>query len=156
MDDHPIDKALGLRPMEEALEDIGEGPIVDSTVAPAVIEESNTEVAPISEEDDDTLKDIELARSNIQNIISQGDDSLSEMISLAKQSESPRAYEVAANLMKTLLDANKDFVDMSMRKKYHKEELNGPKEAAQTNITNNNLILSTKELLEMLKDNDDR
>jgi hypothetical protein len=73
------------------------------------------------------------------------------MISLAKQSESPRAFEVASTLMKTLLDANKDFVEISTKKKYAIEEKNGPKEAAQTNVTNNNLILSTADLLKMLK-----
>jgi hypothetical protein len=73
------------------------------------------------------------------------------MMSLAKQSESPRAFEVASTLMKTLLDANKDFVEMSMKKKYAVDEVNGPKEAAQTNVTNNNLIVSTADLLKMLK-----
>jgi hypothetical protein len=53
--------------------------------------------------------------------------------------------------MKTLLDANKDFVDMSMKKKYAVDEMNAPKEAAQTNVTNNNLIVSTADLLKMLK-----
>jgi hypothetical protein len=73
------------------------------------------------------------------------------MMSLAKQSESPRAFEVASTLMKTLLDANKDFVEMSMKKKYAVDEVNAPKEAAQTNVVNNNLILSTTDLLKMIK-----
>jgi len=53
--------------------------------------------------------------------------------------------------MKTMLDANKDYADISSKKKYAKEEVNGPKEAAQTNVTNNNLILSTADLLKMMK-----
>jgi hypothetical protein len=54
--------------------------------------------------------------------------------------------------MKTLLDANKDFVEMSMKKKYAKEEILNPKEEqATTNVTNNNLILSTADLLAMIK-----
>jgi hypothetical protein len=53
--------------------------------------------------------------------------------------------------MKTLLDANKDFVEMSMKKKYAVDEVNAPKEAAQTNVVNNNLILSTTDLLKMIK-----
>jgi hypothetical protein len=99
----------------------------------------------------ENIQDIEKARKNIQNIIEQGDDALKEMMDLAKQSESPRAFEVASTLMKTLLDANKDFVEMSTKKKYAVEEKNGPKEAAQTNVTNNNLILSTADLLKMIK-----
>jgi tRNA(Ile)-lysidine synthase TilS/MesJ len=141
MNDDKISEALGLRPLLEAKkEDL-----------PVVVEEK--EILPIEApvEEDDTIRDIEQARGNIKNIIEQGDDALKEMISLAKQSESPRAFEVASTLMKTLLDANKDFVEMSTKKKYAKEELMGPKEAAQTNITNNNLILSTADLLKMIK-----
>lgn len=141
MNDDKISEALGLRPLLEAKKD----------ELPVVVEE--IEVLPVqaSVEEDDTIRDIEQARGNIKNIIEQGDDALKEMISLAKQSESPRAFEVASTLMKTLLDANKDFVEMSTKKKYAKEELMGPKEAAQTNITNNNLILSTADLLKMIK-----
>jgi hypothetical protein len=141
-DDDKIARALGVRPLEEAkAEDL-----------PEVIETTAQEVVVASPEEDETINDIEQARGNIKNIIEQGDDALSEMIGLAKQSESPRAFEVASTLMKTLLDANKDFVEMSTKKKYAKEEAAGPKEAAQTNVTNNNLILSTADLLKMLKD----
>ena len=42
-----------------------------------------------------------------------------EMVEIAKQSEMPpRAFEVVSTLMKTLLDANKDFVDLSSKKKF--------------------------------------
>jgi hypothetical protein len=77
------------------------------------------------------------------------------MVEIAKQSESPRAFEVVSTLMKTLLDANKDYVDISTKKKYATEEKNGGK-PEQQNVTNNNLILSTADLLKMLKgDKDD-
>lgn len=137
---NPIDEALGLRPMEE----------IDPENSPTVVEE--TPAAVYEETDDETLRDLELARSNIQNIIQTGDDSLKEMIDLAKQSESPRAFEVAATLMKTLLEANKDFVEISSKKKEYKSEKNKSPDSAQTNVTNNNLILSTSDLLKMIKD----
>lgn len=139
---NPIDEALGLRPMEE----------IESENSPAVVEEEETQVAVYEETEDETLRDLELARSNIQNIIQTGDDSLKEMIDLAKQSESPRAFEVAATLMKTLLEANKDFVDISSKKKEYKSEKNKSPDSSQTNVTNNNLILSTADLLKMLGD----
>lgn len=141
MSDDKIANVLGLRPLQE----------IKQELLPDVVEEKVMEIVPVNPDDDETLKDIEQARANIKNIIEYGDDSLKEMIALAKQSESPRAFEVASTLMKTLLDANKDFVDMSMKKKYAKDELNGPKEAAQTNVTNNNLIVSTADLLKMIK-----
>lgn len=142
MSNNKISEVLGLRPLEEAKKE----------ELPDVIDEDQLPSIDVKDiEDDETIKDIEQARGNIKNIIEQGDDALKEMIALAKQSESPRAFEVASTLMKTLLDANKDFVEMSTKKKYAKEEKIGPKEAAQTNVTNNNLILSTADLLKMIK-----
>lgn len=143
MSNDKISGVLGLRPIEEAKRE--ELPVVIDAEEVVPVVYSN------DVDDDETIKDIEQARGNIKSIIEQGDDALKEMISLAKQSESPRAFEVTATLMKTLLDANKDFVEMSTKKKYAKEEKMGPKEAAQTNVTNNNLILSTADLLKMLK-----
>jgi hypothetical protein len=149
----PIELALGLRPIEEVREDTDETLSASDTAGVlAVTGNTIPTVTTTNADEDETVRDIELARSNIKNIIEHGDDSLKEMINLAKQSESPRAYEVAATLMKTLLDANKDFVEMSTKKKYAKEEILHPKdEAATTNVTNNNLILSTTDLLKMIK-----
>ncbi len=144
MSDDKIASALGLKPLSEVLEEKEETSTELAIQEPAV-------AVPAIVEDNETIQDIEQARGNIKNIITQGDDALKEMITLAKQSESPRAFEVAANLMKTLVDANKDFVDMSMKKKYEVDAMNAPKEAAQTNVVNNNLILSTSDLLKMLK-----
>ena len=145
MSGEKIAETLGLRPLEEA----------ESEDLPVEVETEPQLPTEASESDDESINDIEQARGNIKNIIEQGDDALKEMISLAKQSESPRAFEVASTLMKTLLDANKDFVEMSTKKKYAIEEKNGPKEAAQPNVTNNNLIVSTADLLKMIKDNND-
>lgn len=141
MSDDILSRALGLRPLEEAKKE----------ELPVIVEHEEVLPAEPNTLADENIRDMEKARKNIQNIIEQGDDALKEMMDLAKQSESPRAFEVASTLMKTLLDANKDFVDMSTKKKYAIEERNGPKEAAQTNVTNNNLILSTVDLLKMIK-----
>ena len=100
----------------------------------------------------ENLKDIELAKANIENIINLGDDAVREMTEIAKQSESPRAFEVVSTLMKTLLDANKDYVEMSTKRRYAKEE--DPSADKSTNVTNNNLIVSTADLLKMIKGED--
>lgn len=115
---------------------------------PEIIEEDISNVPSItSSYNEETIKDIELARRNIKDIIVKGGESLDEILALAKQSESARSFEVASTLMKTLLDANKDFVDMSMKRKYAKEETPA---STQNNVTNNNLIISTADLLKML------
>lgn len=141
MSEDKIAKVLGLRPLSEAKDEI----------LPEIIEETPLVIAETLENEDDTIVDIEQARGNIKNIIEQGDDALKEMIELAKQSESPRAFEVASTLMKTLLDANKDFVEMSTKKNYAKEEKTNTNNGTQQNVTNNNLILSTADLLKMIK-----
>jgi len=144
MSDEKISSALGIRPMSEIDEQEKNLPIekpVEVAMPPAVI----------SVEDDENLKDIETVRTNIASVIDIGKEAMEEMLEIAKQSEQPRAFEVVSTLMKTMLDANKDFADISTKKKFAKEELLGPKEAAQTNVTNNNLIVSTADLLKMLK-----
>ena len=95
--------------------------------------------------------DYEYARENFYNVIEKGTQALEDMLDVAKASEHPRAYEVVSTLMKTLVDANKDLVEMG--KKKAQEE--APKDAP---VTNNNLFVgSTAELQQLLKDmkNDD-
>jgi hypothetical protein len=115
-------------------------------------EDKKTTEVSIMNSSDEMIKDIDTAKDNVQNIITYGDSALADMMELAKQSESPRAYEVAASLMKTLLDANKDFVVMSNRKHTAKEEAKGGGGSSEgPNVVNNNLVVSTTDLLKMLK-----
>ena len=142
-----ISKALGLTPLSEIEEEIKSVQEVETTEV-----ENIEKFDPPAVVDNENLNDLELARANVKNIIELGDDAVKEMVEIAKQSESPRAFEVVSTLMKTLLDANKDYVDISTKKKYAQEE----QPQQETNITNNNLIVSTADLLKMLKgDGDD-
>ena len=151
MSEEKILSSMGLRPMEEAMQDEDTTQKMESQL-PANSFDTDAPNLPIpaSKEAEENLKDIELAKRNIENIISLGDDSVKEMVEIAKQSESPRAFEVVSTLMKTLLDANKDFVEMSTKKRYAKEE-----HKTETNVTNNNLIVSTADLLKMIKGEND-
>lgn len=117
-----------------------------------VVEGQVHELVTTNPNNDENLKDLELARSNVQNIIEMGDDAVREMVEIAKQSESPRAFEVVSTLMKTLLDANKEFVEISSKKKLVKDEESFGR--PETNVTNNNLIVSTADLLSMIKGED--
>ena len=69
------------------------------------------------------------------------------MIAIAKQTESARAFEVAALTMRVMLEANKQLIDTSKDKKFEKSDV--PAQHT-TNVTNNNLIMSTSEMLEMM------
>ena len=144
MSEKKIAEALGLKWYDE-----DDKKKAEPEVLPDLIDEDFSNVPSISSShNEETIKDIELARKNIKDIIVKGGESLDEILALAKQSESARSFEVASTLMKTLLDANKDFVEMSMKRKYAKEEIPA---STQNNVTNNNLIVSTADLLKMLK-----
>ena len=139
-----IAENLGLRPLSEIREE-------ELAAQPAEVVE---EILPavVTDENDENLQDLAKVRKNIEGVIELGNDAVREMLEIAKQSESARGFEVVSTLMKTLLDANKDFADVSTKKKFAEEEINAPKEAPQTNTVNNNLIVSTADLLKMLKD----
>lgn len=153
---NPIDAALGLQSLTTSVEDaeiVNEKIDKEYNVVEQKPIEHSVAISDARALEDETYRDIEKARKNIETIINLGDDAMHEVINLAKQSESPRAFEVASTLMKTLLDANREFIDMSTRKKYAKEEILNPKEEKETQniVTNNNLILTTNNLLKLLK-----
>ena len=128
-----ISDSLGLAPMEEVIEG-------------KVVVEAKSLPEKVKKDDDRAEIDYDYARTNFYNIIETGTEALEQMLDVAKASEHPRAYEVVSTIMKTLVDANKDLVGMSEKKK--------PKEAeAFDGKVNNNLFVgSTAELQQLLKD----
>jgi hypothetical protein len=93
--------------------------------------------------------DTNFARENIKQLIEKGSKSFEELTTVANQSESPRAYEVLATMMKSLADMNKDLLELQKRKK----ELQ-PKESTQNlNIDKAVFVGSTAELVKMIKSN---
>jgi exonuclease VII small subunit len=100
--------------------------------------------------------DYEYARQNLKNIISTGQDAIDGIMILAKEGESPRAYEVVGQLMKNMVDANKDLLEL--QKKVNEIE-NGKSSLGRTtqNITNNALFVGTsKDLQSLIKDMKDK
>jgi hypothetical protein len=97
--------------------------------------------------------DYEYARKNIIDVISKGQEALDNIADVAQQSESARAYEVTTNLIKTLVDANKDLLELAKKKK----ELKGPGSNNEPGkVVNNNMYVgSTAELLKMIKAQND-
>ena len=60
--------------------------------------------------------DAEFARQNLRKLIEKGNIAADNILHVAKESEHPRAYEVAANMMKHLADMNKDLLEIQKRK----------------------------------------
>lgn len=95
--------------------------------------------------------DAAFARCNIRNLIEKGNKAMDDLLNVAKASEHPRAYEVAAGLIKNLADLNKDLLEIQKRRK----DLS-PQEASSVknvNVDKAVFVGSTAELVKLLKTN---
>jgi hypothetical protein len=94
--------------------------------------------------------DAEYARQNLRKLIDKGNDAANHIVEIAKQSEHPRAFEVAANMLKNLADMNKDLLEIQKRKK----DLTGVTETKNNiNVDKAVFVGSTTELVKFLKSN---
>lgn len=94
--------------------------------------------------------DFEYARENIKSLIAQGEDALESIIDIAKSSETPRAFEIVAGLLKQLSDMNHQVIDLHVKKKGLKGKVES--EAPKT-VTNNSIFVgTTSELNKMIND----
>jgi hypothetical protein len=107
--------------------------------------ETTTEIVEVKDSIED---DAEFARQNIRSLIAKGNDAASHIVEIAKQSEHPRAFEVAANMLKNLADMNKDLLEIQKRK----QDLQ-PKQITQQNINVDKAVFigSTSELIKQLR-----
>jgi len=129
-------------------------------VSTDLIDDSKQELIPAqktepvkSENTEDIDSDYNYARDNIYEVIGKGSQALDYLLELAKASEHPRAFEVVSQLTKTLVDANKDLLDIQKKVKELKkeEEKESPK-----NVTNALFVGSTADLQKLIngRDND--
>ena len=106
--------------------------------------QKQTEVQVI-ETDSNVDDDFATARRNLHKIIHQGNDALEEALLVAKTSEHPRAFEVVGGLIKTLVDANKDLLDIQKKLKDLKKT-DDPKSAAPVQAQNAIFVGNAAEL----------
>lgn len=94
--------------------------------------------------------DYEYTRGNLYSLIEKGQELIDNVMELAQQSDSPRAYEVAGQIIKNVADTTDKLLDLQQKmKKLKEEEPKGPK-----SITNNTMFVgSTAELQKLLKQN---
>jgi hypothetical protein len=94
--------------------------------------------------------DADFARTNIRELIHSGNSALNNLLTVAKESEAPRAYEVAATLIKNLSDLNKDLMEIQKRK----QDLTGENTKNKNiNVDKAVFVGSTTELVKFLKNN---
>lgn len=120
-----------------------------------VVENATKDVTPPKEivvpetklNDEDINNDYKYQRENFYNLIERGQDAITGILDLARESETPRSYEVAGNLIKQVAEVNEKLVDLQMKMQKLKEvPSNAPK-----NVTNALFVGSTAELQKMLK-----
>jgi len=97
---------------------------------------------------EDIIKDYEYTRANLYSIIEKGQEAINGILELAHESEMPRAYEVAGQLIKSVSDATDKLMDL--QKKLKNIEENCPQKST-TNVTNALFVGSTSELSKLLK-----
>ena len=117
-------------------------------IEPVVIESEIVSQRKESYESKKVDRDFEEIRSNLKEVIDRRNEAIDGILQVASETESPRAYEVAAQMIKTVADANKDLLDIHKKLKDVKQE-----KTTVHNTTNQSLFVgSTKELQMFLKE----
>ena len=98
-------------------------------------------------------KDYEYTRGNLYSLIEKGQEAVDGILDLAQQSDQPRAFEVAGQLIKHVGDVADKLVDL--QKKVN--EIENPKKSKEVNTTNNTMFVgSTADLAKFLKQQRDK
>ena len=120
--------------------------VSDDIVQPEVVEKKIDKIKDVA---DDIKKDYDYTRGNLYSIIEKGQEALNGVLELAQESEQPRAYEVAGQLIKSVSDATDKLMDLQKKLKDVEEDkvTKGP-----STVNNALFVGSTAELAKMLKD----
>jgi len=102
----------------------------------------------IKSKDDDIEKDYVYSRANLYSLIEKGQEAINGIMEVAGEGGSPRAYEVAGQLIKSVADTTDKLIDLQKKLKDVEDET----KKTTNNVTNNAVFVgSTSELQKMLK-----
>ena len=97
---------------------------------------------------DDVEKDYKYTRGQLYSLIEKGQEAINGIMEVAGESASPRAYEVAGQLIKSVADSTDKLMDLQKKMK----DIDEDNSKTQANVTNNSLFVgSTADLQKMLK-----
>lgn len=132
--------------IDEKISDALDIPVVSGEI----IEHDSYDYGVVPKQDEQDLDvDYQSVRQNLQDIIDRGKIAIDGILTVAEDTDSPRAYEVAAQMIKNVADVNKDLIDIHNKLRAIRSNYTGPK----TVTTNNTLFVgSTKELQKFLKE----
>ena len=113
-----------------------------------IVKEKRKIAKTIKDAKDDPRQDYEYSRSQLYNLVEKGQEAVNGILDVCQDSQHPRAYEVAGQLIKHVADTTDKLVDLQKKMKDLDEDKGGPK-----NVTNNSLFVgSTSDLQKMLKE----
>ena len=121
----------------------------DGVEVDAIVKAENSELQKSQTRAENVEKDYDYTRGNLYSLIEKGQEAINGIMEVAGETASPRAYEVAGQLIKSVADTTDKLADL--HKKVKEIEADNPK--TQSTVTNNALFVgSTAELQKMLKD----
>ena len=134
--------------MKDSYDSLNDTFNTDSVEVNAITKEDKAK-SNIQKLTDDVSKDYDYTRGNLYSLIEKGQEAINGIMELAGESASPRAYEVAGQLIKSVADTTDKLADLHKKIKDIEED----NSKNQGNVTNNALFVgSTAELQKMLKD----
>ena len=122
-------------------------------ITPEVVKEEPKSIERVNPPPDrlaksEITRDYEYTRGNLYSIIEKGQEAIDGILELAQESEMPRAYEVAGQLIKSVSDATDKLIDLQKKLKDVNQE--DPKKGP-TNVTNALFVGSTADLAKLIK-----
>jgi hypothetical protein len=120
---------------------------IDDNIIPVESETIIEKVEKISLVVDDIKKDYDYTRGNLYSLIEKGQEAINGILELAQESEMPRAYEVAGQLIKNVGDITDKLLDLQKKVKDIEED----KPKGPTTVNNALFVGSTAELAKLLK-----
>jgi len=132
--------------MKNNYEDLDKALNIESNIIEVKPSTSNIDIIP--KQVDDIQRDYEYTRVNLYSLIEKGQEAINGIMELAGEGGSPRAYEVAGQLIKSVADTTDKLIDLQKKLKDVQED----NTKISNNVTNNAVFVgSTSELSKLLK-----
>jgi hypothetical protein len=118
----------------------------ESELAEYIPRDSDHELSNLLEHD--LKEDYQKTRDSMDLLIAKGTEAIDDMLSIARESEKARDFEVAGNLIKTVVEASKELLEVQKKMR----DMTGKKDSGTTNIKNAVFVGSTTELLKAMQE----
>ena len=139
--DKRMEKIFDVTPTESYIEES----IIESTGLQEYIPKSSELSTLLSH---DLEQDYEKVRDNIDNLVQKGMEAIDDMLSIARESEKARDFEVASNMITQMVENSKNLLEIQKKMR----DMTGQKDSGTTNIKNAVFVGSSAELLKVMKE----